>query len=276
VSVPAGSAAPAGPAVAVVTGAASGMGRVAAQRLAAAGTEVAALDVDSDGLADTARHSPSMYTFHCDVADSAAVTATVARIESELGPIDRLVHAAGLCRIGAALEHEPSSLRQVLEINYLGTVHACQAVIPGMRRAGAGTVVLFGSLAGWLPSPRLAAYSASKAAVAAYAEVLAQETAGTDITVRCVCPGQVNTPLADAVLAIDPGVLGGRNGAAPEEILDAVERELRDGRGRDNGSVFLFPGGSKLVWLARRFMPGTLRALVSRGVRPVGERSPPR
>lgn len=256
------------PAVAMVTGAASGMGRIAARRLAAAGTEVAAVDVDPDGLATTARHSPSMHVFTCDVADGAGVSATVARIESELGPIERLVHAAGLCRVGPALEQEPSALHRVLEINYLGTVHVCQAVVGGMQRAGKGTVVLFGSLAGWLPSPRLAAYSASKAAVAAYAEVLAQETAGTGVDVRCVCPGQVDTPLADAVLATDPGVLGGRGGADPEDVLDAVERALHDGRGGETSNVFLFPGSSKLVWLARRFAPDLLRTVVSRGVRP--------
>lgn len=256
------------PAVALVTGAASGMGRIAARRLAAAGTEVAAVDLDPDGLATTARHSPSMHTFTCDVSDNDSVSATVTRIESELGPIERLVHAAGLCRVGPALEQDASSLRRVLEINYLGTVHVCQAVLPRMRRVGTGTVVLFGSLAGWLPSPRLAAYASSKAAVAAYAEILAQETAGTGIDIRCVCPGQVDTPLADAVLATDPGVLGGRRGADPEDILDAVERALRDGRSGESGNLFVFPGSSKLVWLARRLAPGTLRALVARGVRP--------
>lgn len=258
------------PAVAMVTGAASGLGRIAARRLAAAGTEVAAVDVDPDGLATTARHSPSMHTFPCDVAEEDSVRATVTRIESQLGPIERLVHAAGLCRIGPALEQEPSSLRRVAEINYFGTVHVCQAVLPGMQRTRKGTVVLFGSLAGWLPSPRLAAYSASKAAVVAYAEVLAQETAGTGVDIRCVCPGQVDTPLAESVRRIDPGVLGGRSGADPEDILDAVERALADGRSRQGGTPFVFPGSSRLVWLARRFAPGLLRAGVSRGVRPAG------
>ena len=256
------------PAVAVVTGAASGMGRIAARRLAAAGSEVAAVDVDQEGLANTARRSPSMHTFSCDVTDNDAVAATVARICAELGPIERLVHAAGLCRAAGALEHDPSSLRRILEINYLGTVHVCQAVVPRMRRAGTGTVVLFGSLAGWLPSPRLAAYSSSKAAVAAYAEILAQETVGTGIDICCICPGQVDTPLADAVLATDPGVLGGRSGASPEDVLDALERTLHDGRAAAPGNLFLFPGSSKLVWRARRYVPGLLRFVVSRGVRP--------
>lgn len=203
-----------------------------------------------------------MHTVICDVTDGDAAGNVVARVDTELGPIEQLVHAAGLCHIGSALGQDVASLRRVMDVNYLGTVHLCQAVLPGMRRAGAGTVVLFGSLAGWLPSPRLAAYSASKAAVAAYAEVVAQETAGTGVRIVCVCPGQVDTPLADAVLAIDPGVLGGRRGATPGSVLDAVDEAL-DG----TPPLFLFPGSSKLVWRARRFAPGALRALVTRGVR---------
>src|SRR5699024_1161985 len=143
---------------ALVTGASSGLGRIAARQLAAAGWRVAAVDVDAEALAVTARRCPTMRTHPCDITDPAAVAVTVDEVERDFGRIDRLVHAAGVCRVGTATEHETSSLRQVLEVNYLGTVHICQAVVPAMRRAGAGTVVLFGSLAGWLPSPRLAAY----------------------------------------------------------------------------------------------------------------------
>ncbi|SFB41523.1 Short-chain dehydrogenase [Amycolatopsis marina] len=250
---------------ALVTGAASGMGRMAAQRLAAAGVRVAAVDLDSSGLADTALRSSNTHTFSCDVTDAAAVTGVVERVTGELGPIDRLVHAAGLCRIGPALEHALPSLRRVVEVNFLGTVHVTRAVVPGMLDRGDGEVVLFGSLAGWLPSPRLAAYSASKFAVTAFAEVLAQEVAGSGVRVLCVCPGQVETPLAQGVRAIDPGVLGGRSGMPPEEALDAVEAALASRR----APLFVFPGrGTSQTVLARRLLPNLLRRQIIRHVRP--------
>lgn len=247
---------------ALVTGAASGMGRLAAQRLAAAGQQVAAVDLDARGLAATTHRSPGARWFSCDVADAGEVSDVVARVGTELGPVDRLVHAAGLCRVGTALDHSASSVRQVLDVNYLGTVHVCQAVVPAMLRAGSGEIVLFGSLSGWLPSPKLAAYSASKAALAAYAEVLAQETSGTGVRVLCACPGQVDTPLADGVRAIDPKVLGGRRGARPDDVLDAVDRALR----RPEPPLFLFPGSSAPIWWARRIAPRALRALIARHV----------
>lgn len=251
------------PAVALVSGAASGMGRIAARRLAAAGAEVAAVDLDPEGLAVTAHRSPTMRTFTCDVTDFGAVSDVVSRVETEIGPIERLVHAAGLCRIGTALDHPAASLRHVFEVNYLGTVHMCQAILPSMLRTGSGTVVLFGSLSGWLPSPKLAAYSASKAALTAYAEILAQETANSGVRILCACPGQVETPLADGVRTIDPNVLGGRKGMQPGRVLDSVDNALA----QPNPPLFLFPGTSKPVWLARRFAPGLLRSLITRHVR---------
>jgi NAD(P)-dependent dehydrogenase (short-subunit alcohol dehydrogenase family) len=250
---------------ALVTGAASGMGRMAAQRLAAAGVRVAAVDLERAGLTRTALRSPNMHTFTCDVTDADAVTAVVERVTGELGPVDRLVHAAGLCRIGPALQHPLPSLRRVLEVNFLGTVHVCRAAMPDMIDRGAGEAVLFGSLAGWLPSPRLAAYSASKFAVSAFADVLAQETAGSGVRVLCVCPGQVETPLAEGVRAVDPGVLGGRSGMAPEEALDSVEAALANRR----APLFVFPGrGTRETVLARRLVPDLLRRQIVRHVRP--------
>ncbi|PRX46643.1 short-subunit dehydrogenase [Prauserella shujinwangii] len=250
---------------ALVTGAASGLGRLAALRLAAAGRPVAALDVDAGNLARTTWRAPATRAYPCDVTDEAAVRDAVAAATAELGPVELVVHAAGLCRIGRALDQPPAELRRVHEVNYLGTVHVCQATVPAMVRRGHGTVVVFGSLSGWLPSPRLAAYSSSKCAVHAYCEVLAQETRGTGVRVLCPCPDQVETPLADGVRAVDPAVLGGRTGADPGAVLDAVDRALADPR----APLFVFPGrGARWVWRARRLAPRLLGRLVTRYVRP--------
>ncbi|AXB43361.1 SDR family NAD(P)-dependent oxidoreductase [Amycolatopsis albispora] len=248
---------------ALVTGAASGLGRLAALRLAAAGTPVAALDLDD--LTGPAWRAPAVRAYHCDVTDEDAVRDAVADATAELGPIERVVHAAGLCRIGRAVDQPAAELRKVFETNYLGTVHLARATVPPMIEAGGGSFVVFGSLAGWLPSPRLAAYSASKSAVHAYCEVLAMETAGTGVRVLCACPDHVETPLAEGVRAADPGVLGRRKGADPAAVLDAVERAIAD----PAAPLFFFPAfGTRQLWRARRFTPNLLRRTVTRYVKP--------
>ena len=250
---------------ALVTGAASGLGRLAALRLAAAGWSVAAVDIDKQNLDGTARRAPSIHGYPCDVTDPAAVGDVVAAATAELGPIELVMHAAGLCRIGRALDQPLDELRRVVEVNYLGTVHVARAVVPPMIEHGRGTLVVFGSLAGWLPSPRLAAYSASKFAVTAFCEVLAQETAGTGVRVLCACPDQVETPLTEGVRAVDPNVLGGRIGADPADVLDRIDRALADPR----GPLFVFPGrGTRQIWIARRLAPGLLRRLITSTIRP--------
>ncbi|MEG8177220.1 SDR family NAD(P)-dependent oxidoreductase [Nocardia terpenica] len=249
---------------ALVTGAASGMGRIAAQRLAAAGHRVAAVDVNETGLAETARRAPNVHTYVCDVSDPEAVAATVRQVRADLGPITHLVHSAGLARVGSALSHDISEIRQVIEINYLGTVIVCQAVIPAMRNAGSGTVVLFASMAGWLASPGLGAYAASKHAVVGYAEALYQELIGTGVRLLCICPPHVETQFLEGIRAVDADVLAGRRGMSPERVLDDMEKALA----RKTVPLYIFPGSARQMVLARRLTPNLLRRVIVRMVKP--------
>lgn len=249
---------------ALVTGAASGMGRMTAQRLAAAGYRVAAVDLNEVGLAETARRSSNMSIYTCDVSDPAAVAAVVEKVRGELGPIEHLVHAAALCRVGSALTHDVSEMRKVMEVNYLGTINLCQAVIPAMKAAGSGTVVLFASLAGWLPTPGLGAYSASKFAVVGYTDVLAQELHGSGVRLLSICPPHVETPLLEGIREADAAVVAGQSGMAPEKVLDAMEKALA----KPTNPVFIFPGQARPLVLARRFIPNLLRKQVARMVKP--------
>lgn len=250
--------------VALVTGAASGMGRMSAQRLAAAGYRVAAVDLNETGLAETAHRSPNMSTYACDVSDPAAVATVVEKVRAELGPIEHLVHAAALCRVGSALTHDVSEMRKVMEVNYLGTVNLCQAVIPAMKDAGKGTVVLFASLAGWLPSPGLGAYSASKFAVVGYHDVLAQELTGSGVRFLSICPPHVETPLLEGIRDRDAAIVAGQKGMSPEKVLDAMEKALA----KPKNPVFIFPGQALPMVLARRFAPNLLRKQVVRMIKP--------
>ncbi len=106
--------------VVFLTGGASGMGRLAARRLAAAGASVAALDRDTAGLAETARGYAGIHCWPLDVTDRAAVDEAVARTERELGPIDRVMSAAGIMPTARVLEQDPAEIHRAMAVNYTG------------------------------------------------------------------------------------------------------------------------------------------------------------
>jgi short-subunit dehydrogenase len=251
------------PAVALVTGAASGMGQLAARRLAAAGASVAALDVDEKGLEETVARAPIMRAWACDVTDDTAVDRTVHDVENALGPVERLVHAAGICLPGLLADQPVDEIERTMTVNYLGTVRVVHAVLAGMLDRRRGDVVTFASLSGWLPSPHLGAYAASKHAVVAFNEVLAYENRGSGVRFACVCPPIVDTPMVTGIRARDVAALGGQErGIEPGVVLDAVEQAL------DAGELFVLPGrGTKTVWRTRRFAPRLLWRQIERATR---------
>jgi NAD(P)-dependent dehydrogenase (short-subunit alcohol dehydrogenase family) len=249
----------------LVTGAGSGMGRLAALRHAASGARVVALDVDAEALSSLAGVA-GIESHACDVTDAGAVDAAVRAATGSLGPIRRVVHAAGICRPGLLAEQPVEEIRRVLDVNVLGTVHVVHATLPGMLERGAGELVLFASLAGWLPTARLGAYDASKHAVVAYAEVLFHELEGSGVRVVCVCPPVVETPMVDDMRRRDPRSLGGQRGIAPGVVLDALDRAL-EATGRPR-SPFVFPGkGTPTLWRLRRLAPGLLWRVSERAQR---------
>lgn len=236
----------------MVTGAASGMGRLEAERLASHGYRVAMLDRDEDRLAEATAHD-RRYAFPCDVTDPDGVANLVEKITAELGPIHRLVNAAGIGVGGEIPESDVESFHRVMDVNYFGIVHTVAAVLPGMLERDEGDIVNFASLAGWLPAPGMAAYNASKFAVVAYTEVLARETEETGLRVLCVCPPQVDTPLLGDLIdqgAVPAGTRTMRTTLRPEEVVEGLEGALERGR------LWYFPGrGSTAMWRARRFAP---------------------
>lgn len=236
--------------VALVTGAGSGMGQLAAWRLAAEGLAVAAVDVDETGLARTAAHAPQVRAVVADVTDRDGVARVVKETEAELGPIDRVMHAAAIAPSGPLVEADPDVVTRVMAVNYGGTVNVVHATLPAMVERGSGDLILFGSLAGWLPSPFVGAYSATKAAVVSYAETLWHEL-GPDTGVRlvCVCPPIVQTPLLDQIDPRPP-FYDAAPALAPGAVLDAIEDAL------DAGELWSFPGrGTRAVWRVRRYLP---------------------
>ena len=235
--------------VALVTGAASGMGRLATRRLADTGAAVAAFDVNEEGLAETAEGRESVRPQVVDVTDAAAVAAAVEQTESELGPIERVLNAAAIMPTGYLMEQDLDVIHRIMDINYGGVVNIATATLRKMLERGRGELVNFASLAGWIPLEHFGAYNASKFAVVAFTEVLAHENRDRGVRFACVCPPPVATPLLDQAES-KPKILDQAPPIKPEAVLDAIDRALEAGR------FWVFPGrGSSAAWRARRWIP---------------------
>jgi NAD(P)-dependent dehydrogenase (short-subunit alcohol dehydrogenase family) len=235
--------------VALVTGAASGMGRLAARRLASGGASVAALDVNEAGLRETRGDEERIRSYAVDVTDARAVAETVRRIESEVGPIDRVLNAAAIMPTDRLMNQDPELVNRIMAINYGGTVNVAMAVLPDMLARGSGDLVNFASVAGWLPTLHFGAYNASKFAVVAFTEVLYHENRGRGVRFACVCPPPVATPLLDQAKS-QPKILAELPPIQPERVLDAIERDL------ERGKLMVYPdrNAAFVVW-ARRHLP---------------------
>src|SRR4051794_29959384 len=183
--------------VAVITGAASGLGRQLALSLADQGARIAALDRQAEGLDSLAAQlkGKPLARAAADVTDLPAVGAAVARLEGEVGPADLLFACAGLGRETSALNFRAEDVNDLLNVNLLGVVNSIDAVLPGMLRRRSGHLVALSSLASYRGLPRMAGYCASKAGVNALMDALRVELRPTGITTTTVCPGWVRTPM---------------------------------------------------------------------------------
>lgn len=185
----------------VVTGATRGIGRVLVSELAARGARVGCIARSGAELADLAAGCGGPGTVAvaaADVGDRVAVESAVQSLAEVHGPARVLVNNAGVGLHGPVFTLDPDDAERLMRVNYLGTVHATLAVLPGMRRQGAGHIVNLGSIAGRLGGPFEAAYSASKFAVVGFSEALAVEAAPFNIEVSVVSPGPVATTFFEA------------------------------------------------------------------------------
>jgi len=236
--------------VALVTGAGSGMGRLATRQLAGGGAKVAAIDVNEEGLRETARGLDAVHPYPLDVTDEAAVAETAKRIADEVGPVDRVMNAAAIMPTGLIADQDARLINRIMEINYCGTVNVTMATLPGMIERGRGDLINFASIAGWVPTIHFGAYNASKFAVVAFTEVLYHENRKSGVRFACVCPPPVATPLLDQAKS-QPKILEEIPPIAPEKVLAAIEDRLEKGR------LMVYPDWrSALTQRMRRFLPG--------------------
>ncbi len=179
--------------VALVTGAASGIGAAVAARLLAEGAKVASLDLE-------AASAEGVLALSGDVSASADVEAAVTGAERELGPVDILVCSAGVPGQSlATVDVTDDEWRRVLGINADGVFFCNRAVLPGMIERGYGRIVNVASIAGKDGNPMAGAYSASKAAVIALTKAIGKDVARTGVVVNCVAPAVIETPILEGI-----------------------------------------------------------------------------
>jgi short-subunit dehydrogenase len=186
--------------VIILTGAASGIGRAAAEALAQKSRRLALVDLNAEPLDQVAAscraHSPQTAGFVCDVTDGASVERTFRQIEERFGPADVLVNSAGIGYFGPFLETPTEEWRRIYKVNVMGTVHWIRAVLPAMIAARRGLIVNVGSRMGVDPCAGMTAYAASKAAVLGLTKALVAEVSGHGVKVTYLAPGGTKTNIA--------------------------------------------------------------------------------
>ncbi|MGO1068927.1 2,3-dihydro-2,3-dihydroxybenzoate dehydrogenase [Lysobacter sp. CA199] len=210
--------------IALVTGAAQGIGAAVAMQLARAGAALALIDRDADGLAAVAEalraKGTRVLTTAVDLADAAAVEAAVGGIEDRFGPIDHLAHVAGILRVGEAIDLDLEDWDACMAVNARGAFAVTRAVARRMKPRGRGSIVAVGSNAAAAPRIGMSAYAASKAALTQYLRCLALELAPHGIRCNIVSPGSTDTAMQRAFAADE---------TAREQILRGSRERFRLG-----------------------------------------------
>lgn len=235
--------------VAIVTGAASGIGRAIAVRMAYAGAVVAALDRDADGLAETvATIGENARPYEVDLGNASAITAARDAIVSDLGLPNVLVNAAGFDRVEPFMSNDDELWQSLVAVNFLGPVRLTRAVLDVVVPEGSPLkIVNIASDAGRVGSLGETVYAGTKGGVIAFTKPLAREMARYQINVNCVCPGPTDTPLfASLPDKVKDGLIRAipfRRLATPEEIADSVLFFALDRANYVTGQVLSVSGG---------------------------------
>jgi 2-hydroxycyclohexanecarboxyl-CoA dehydrogenase len=244
--------------VAVVTGAASGMGLAIARTLAERGERIALLDLQGDAVmraAESLRESGARAIgAEVDVTDRAAIDAALGKVRGELGPIGIMVTSAGLDSFEPFTEITPASWERLLAVNLTGTFHCLQAAVPDMLAARWGRMVTIASSSAQSGAWRMAHYVASKAGVIGLTRALALDLGPHGITVNSISPGMIDTPMLRGAVAggdihklekLAARVPVGRVGT-PEEIAATCAFLASDGAAFITGQVIGVNGGMVL------------------------------
>jgi 2-hydroxycyclohexanecarboxyl-CoA dehydrogenase len=236
---------------AVVSGAASGIGRATAEAFAQAGARVVLADLNADAgeaaaAAIRARGQTADY-LRVDLTDAASIEAFGREALARCGRVDIVANVAGWGKTEPFVKNTPDFWRKIIDLNLLGTIHLTRAFLDPMIERRAGKIVNVASDAGRVGSLGESVYSGTKGGVIAFTKGLAREMARFDINVNCVCPGPTDTPLMaavpdklkDAFASATPM----RRLARPSEVADAILFFASDRASFVTGQVLSVSGG---------------------------------
>jgi len=236
---------------AVVTGAARGIGREIAGRLAAAGASIAVVDVADDAVAqaasELARSGGAARGYRCDVSSLEACEELGARVLADFGRVDVLVNNAGITRDRLFVRMTAEDWAAVLGVNLTGAFNVTHAFAPAMLKARSGSIVNIASVVGQMGNPGQANYAASKAGMIGLTKSLAREFAPRGVRVNAVAPGFIRTPMTDALTEdvqekMKQGIPLGRFGE-PADVAGVVLFLVSDASAYVTGQVINCDGG---------------------------------
>ncbi|GGZ39732.1 2,3-dihydro-2,3-dihydroxybenzoate dehydrogenase [Streptomyces inusitatus] len=250
--------------LALVTGAAGGIGEAVVRLLAERGAQVAAVDLDAERIADTAARLRAdgldATGFAADVTSSSAVERLVDDVENRLGPVRHLVNAAGVLRLGQARTLSDQDWNATFAVNTTGVFHVSRAVANRMAPRRAGAIVTVASNAAGTARAEMAAYAASKAAAIAFTKCLGLEVAHLGIRCNVVAPGSTDTPMLRGMHTADTAAKASITGnpeqyrvgiplgkvATPEDIARATAFLLSKDAGHITMHELTVDGGATL------------------------------
>ena len=242
--------------VALITGAAVGIGRATALEMAREGATLILLDMNPETLAalqqELAQLASRVLVYACDISDEEAVNKIVADALEKTNKIDILVNNAGIWRgSNYFLDITPAEWKKYFDVNMMGTVYATRAVLPSMLERGYGRIVNVASVAGVYGNAKMSHYSASKGAMIAFTKALASELGYSGIRVNAVSPGVIDTKMnacfsEEEKKALCEEIPLGRMGL-PKEIAAAVVYFASDDSAYTTGQILAVSGGFGLA-----------------------------
>ncbi len=241
--------------VAIVTGAAQGIGRAIAETLAQHGADIAVADLDpgrsQEAVETVSKLGRRALNVKVNVADWDDVKSMTDRVLKDWGKIDILVNNAGVTRDGLLVRMKEEDWNLVLQVNLNGTFHCTKAVLQSMSKQRSGRIVNIASIVGAIGNAGQANYAASKAAVIGFTKTVAREYASRMITVNAVAPGFIDTAMTHGLPAevketLQKQIPLGRLGQ-PSDVAEAVRFLVSDEAGYITGHVLHVNGGMLMV-----------------------------
>ena len=238
--------------VALVTGATGGIGEAIAKALRAQGATIAVSGRNEEKVnALVAELGDCCKAFPADLSSSEAAVDLVKRVEEAMGGIDILVNNAGLTRDGLSMRMKDEDWQQVIDVNMTSTFKLAQAAQRGMMKKRFGRIINIASVVGVTGNPGQCNYVASKAGMIGWSKAMAAEVASRNITVNCIAPGFIATPMTDVLTdeqkaAINSKIPAGRMGSS-EDIAAAVVYLASEEAGYVTGSTIHVNGGMAMI-----------------------------